>query len=48
MACGCQGGASAQPKYRWISADGKQTVTNLTRVQAQTRINRKGGTIQAQ
>lgn len=47
MACGCNKG-NLVPKFRWVSTDGKQTVTGLTRVQAQTRVNRRGGTYYAQ
>jgi hypothetical protein len=46
--CGAKNGGALVPKFRWVSSDGKQTVTNLTRVQAQTRLNSRGGQIYAQ
>jgi hypothetical protein len=48
MGCGCNKGAVVEPKYVWTSADGKQKVGNLNRVQANTRQNRKGGTVTPQ
>jgi hypothetical protein len=46
--CGAKNGGAIVIKYRWVSDDGSQTVKGLTRVQATTRLNTKGGTIYAE
>lgn len=46
MACGCK--KSGVQLYTWTSTDGKQTVTNLNPVQAETRKNRLGGNLKPQ
>lgn len=49
---GCGGcgnkGVTPEPKFVWTSADGRQRVGNLTRVQASIRKERKGGTVEKQ
>jgi len=43
MACGCKG--TKKETYRWTSGDGNQTIGGLSKVQADTKMNRRGGTV---
>lgn len=43
--CGCRKNVPPVPKYVWTSSDGKQTASNLTKVQANALQSRKGGEI---
>lgn len=46
--CAARAAARREATWKWVSADGKSKVTNLTEVQAKTRANLKGGTASKQ
>lgn len=47
MACGCNKSTVVAERFTWQGTNG-QTVKNLTRIEAQARLDRKGGTITKQ